>query len=192
MGLPQALENWRLPAGITLLTLLVGLLGDHGRVVLRFDRPAIEAGEAWRLVSGHFTHLGWSHWALNIAGLLLSWYLVGRAFGTRGWLLVIVASIAAIDLGFWFAMPGLNWYVGLSGMLHGLIAAGAIGSWPSRRLEAALIGGFVVFKLAYEIVAGPVPGSASAAGGNVITEAHLFGAIGGVLAALALRISVKD
>ena len=163
MGLRQAVENWRLPAGITLVALLVAIAGDAGREALRYDRPAIEAGEAWRLVSGHFAHLGWSHWALNIAGLMLTWVLVGRAFRGRDWLTVLAVSIVVIDLGFWFAMPGLNWYVGLSGVLHGLILAGAVGSWPARRLEAALIGGFVVMKLAYEVIAGPVPGSASPA-----------------------------
>ena len=39
-----------------------------------------------------------------------------------------VASVAMIDLGFVLFEPQLDWYVGLSGVLHGALAAGAV-SW---------------------------------------------------------------
>jgi hypothetical protein len=41
----------------------------------------------------------------------------------------------------------------------------------------------VVGKLLYEQLVGPLPGSESVAGGTVIVNAHLYGAVGGGLAA---------
>ncbi len=61
---------------------------------------------------------------LNIAGLLLVWYLVGAAFSLTRWSIITASSILVMDMGFWFLMPQLDWYVGLSGLLHGLLAAG--------------------------------------------------------------------
>ena len=43
----------------------------------------IAEGEYWRLLSGHFAHLGYPHLALNLAGLLLVWLLVGRLYAHR-------------------------------------------------------------------------------------------------------------
>ena len=43
---------------------------------------------------------------------------------------------------------------------------------------------FVAGKLLWEQTVGPLPGSESSAGGTVIVNAHLYGAVGGVLGAL--------
>ncbi len=78
--------------------------------------------------------------------------------------------------------------MGLSGVLHGMLAAGAIGLWQERRPEAAALAILLAAKLTYEALVGPVPGSEATAGGAVVTEAHLYGAIGGLLAALGIRV----
>lgn len=155
-------------------------------MLLRFDRGGIANGEAWRLLSGHAVHLGISHWLLNIAGLGLVWYLVGDAFDWRRWLIVVASGIAAIDAGLWMLNPSLNWYVGLSGLLHGLLVAGIVGTWHRRRFEAAILGAIVTAKLGYEQLAGPLPGSELTSGGAVVVDAHLYGAIGGLVAGAAL------
>jgi hypothetical protein len=46
-------------------------------------------------------------------------------------------------------------------------------------------------KLAWEQFSGPLPGSEGTAGGPVIVDSHLFGALGGALTALTLRIRVR-
>jgi rhomboid family GlyGly-CTERM serine protease len=138
------------------------------------------------LLTGHFVHLGLSHFALNAAGLLLVWYLVGNQLSTLQWLLVGGASIAAIDLGFSLFEPNLSWYVGLSGLLHGILAAGIVASWRRDRLTALLLAVLVVAKLAYEQIAGPLPGSEASSGGSVVVVAHLYGSIGGAICATLL------
>jgi len=71
----------------------------------------------------------------------------------------------------------------LSGLLHGLLLAGAIAGVRSLPAESLVICAVVVAKLAYEQIAGPLPGSESVAGGAVVVNSHLYGAVGGALSA---------
>lgn len=185
------LAAWALPATIGLIATVLLILGDDAALRLRYDRAAVASGQFLRLVSGHGVHLGPAHYLMNIAGLALTWYLVGAAFSLVHWLLIIAASIVLIDLGLWFLIPGLAWYVGLSGLLHGMLAAGIAGIWRTRRLEAMIIAAVLVVKLGYEALVGPLPGSAATAGGNVVTEAHLLGALGGFAAGMLFSNRVR-
>ena len=179
--------SWLVPGMIILLALVLMLTGDSGREWLRFERAGIASGEAWRLVTGHFVHLGISHTILNLAGLVLVWLLAGRAFHWRQWLWIMTGSMAAIDLGLWFGAPTLEWYVGLSGLLHGMLAAGAVAGLAERSAEALILAVVVAGKVAYEQFAGPLPGSEATSGGAVIVDAHLYGVIGGTVVAAALN-----
>jgi rhomboid family GlyGly-CTERM serine protease len=150
----------------------------------------IAAGELWRLVSAHFVHLGASHLVLNLAGLGLVWFLVGHTLGARAWLVVWIASIIAVSAGLWVLEPQLLWYVGLSGVLHGLLAAGIIADFDNRA-ETWALALVLAGKLGWEQFIGPLPGSEAASGGTVIVNAHLYGAVGGVLAAILIRVRAK-
>ena len=171
---------WIVPGAILVVALLIALGGDAGRELLRYDRTAIAGGELWRLFSGHLAHLGWSHFAMNAVGMLLIVYLVGERFSLLGWLLVSALVVLGIDLGFWVLEPQLVWYVGLSGLLHGYLAAGVAAGLPELQTEDWLIAGFLLVKLGYEQIIGPIPGSTDTAGGSVVVAAHLYGAIAGV------------
>jgi len=159
-------------------------VGQPAREWLRYDRAAIAEGEIWRLLSGHVVHLGWSHLALNGAGLLLIVYLVAAQFSALQWLAIISVVVIGTDLGFWYLQPQLSWYVGLSGVLHGLLAAGTISGLRHKQAEFGCIGAFLLGKLIYEQLLGPLPGSVESTGGNVVVDAHLYGALGGLLAGL--------
>ena len=145
----------------------------------------------WRLLSGHFVHLGWSHLFLNLAGLSLVMWLVGYAFDVLHWALITALSIAAIDAGLWLLDVQLDWYVGLSGLLHGLLAAGLFVGLARRDREALILAVFVLAKLGWEQLVGPLPGSESTSGGAVIVNAHLYGAAGGALGAVLCRRSAR-
>jgi rhomboid family GlyGly-CTERM serine protease len=189
MGLHKFLQrtaHWRVVLVIALLCVCIAAFGDAARELLRYERVAIAGGEYWRLLSAHFAHLGYPHLALNLTGLLLVWLLVGRLYSTRQWLLVAAFSIVVMDAGFWFLDSEMRWYVGLSGLLHGLLLAGAIAGFRSLPVESIVIAAVVVAKLAYEQIVGPLPGSESVAGAAVVVNAHLYGAIGGALAAAAI------
>jgi rhomboid family GlyGly-CTERM serine protease len=183
--------SWIVPAALLGIALLFMLGGETAREWLRYDRVWISEGESWRLLSGHLAHLGWSHFALNGAGLGLVWYLVGARYSSRVWVAIVGVSIATIDLGFWFFNPELHWYVGLSGLLHSLLAAGIVARLHPFDAETAVLALLLVSKLAWEQFGGALPGSEVTSGGPVIVAAHLYGAIGGVLGAVLSRIRVR-
>lgn len=162
----------------------LGLLGDTARFGLRYEREAILSGEYWRLVSGHFVHGTHQHLILNLAGLALIAALFPRDYTAKEWLWVLLLSLLAIDLGFVFYEPQLRWYVGFSGVLHGALAAGALAWWRSvpRSLALALTS-ILVAKLAWEQWHGALPLSGDL---PVVVDAHLYGALGGAIAASIL------
>ncbi len=101
--------------------------------------------------------------------------------GAKQWLAVIFVSACVINIGLWWWITDIYFYVGLSGILHGLFLYGAL-----REIRFFPVSGYVLVvvllaKLAWEFFYGALPGSEDMAGGRVLTEAHLFGAIGGVM-----------
>jgi rhomboid family GlyGly-CTERM serine protease len=184
--------TWLFPVIYISLSILVMLTGEVGKEALRYDRVWIGQGEVWRLLSGHLAHLGWSHLALNSVGLLLVWFLIGGAYTLRSWALIVGVTLATMDAGFWFLNPELYWYVGMSGLLHGLLAAGIVARLKDIDTETAILLLLLIAKISWEQWSGPVPGSESTSGGPVVVDAHLYGALGGVLGAVLARIRVES
>jgi rhomboid family GlyGly-CTERM serine protease len=185
--------GWLLGLLITALVLLSLFCeygaGEYGRLLLRYEREAVLQGEYWRLLSGHFVHGSWLHLWLNCAGLVLIAALFPDHYSMRQWLLIGLLSLLAIDVGFVFWEPQLTWYVGLSGVLHGALAAGGVAWWryETKRLALALSVIFVG-KLLWEQWHGALPLSGGLA---VVVDAHLFGAIGGVIAGTILWMNTR-
>jgi len=174
-------RHWFLPAGIVVLSVLIAAIDDPARELLRYDRASIEAGEIWRLLSGHFAHLGFTHLALNLAGLILVWALVGSRLSSAVWMAVTDFVVAFISGSFWFLDENLTWYVGLSGLLHGLLISGACVGLTRWRGESITLLTLVFGKIIYEQLSGPLPGSEMTSGGPVVVNAHLYGAIAGLI-----------
>jgi rhomboid family GlyGly-CTERM serine protease len=162
--------------------------GDELREFGRYQRDAIENGEYWRFASGHLVHLGFGHLWPNLAALLVIGALFDGVFGARDWWLVSFVSAAAIDLGLFFFETGVLWYVGLSGVLHGFVAAGAVALLLRRQMLGVVLAIGLGAKLVFEQLAGPVPFTAASVGGAVVVAAHLYGAAGGVLAETLSRV----
>ncbi len=181
----QQRHSWLLAGAVALVCLVLEAAGI--RDLLAYDRAALGIGQVWRLLTAHLVHLGWAHLVLNLAGLALVAWIVGSAFGWLRWIYIAFVSIAAIDAGLWLFNPGLDWYVGLSGLLHGLLAAGLLPRILRRDRESIVLAIFVIAKLVWEQTSGPLPGSESTSGGAVIVDAHLYGVVGGLLASALLR-----
>jgi rhomboid family GlyGly-CTERM serine protease len=105
---------------------LLWLGGEPVRAALRYERAAILEGEVWRLFTGHIVHFDLRHLVLNLAGAGLMVLLFATGYAFRHWLWILAASVVAIDVGFFVLEPQLLWYVGVSGVLHGVLAAGAV------------------------------------------------------------------
>ena len=175
------------PVAICVAGLVSQLFHPDSTQWLRNERSAIIDGQWWRLLSGNFVHLSWAHLWMNLAGLLLIWMLLGRLLSLGQWLMVITTSSLAVGLGLLAFDPQLDWYVGLSGMLHGMFVAGLINNIQrGYRLEWLLLIGLIA-KLIWEQTSGALPGSTELAGGAVIVDAHLYGAISGLLVSLFIK-----
>jgi len=152
---------------------------------LRYERQALASGEWWRLISAHWVHLNARHLWLDSAGLVLLWSLYARALRAWQWLLVLAGGSAAIDAGLWWWQPQLQWYVGLSGILHGVWAAGAVaegrrqGGWAWLMLLVLAVKLFLEQQSGGSLLVGDFP---------VVTVAHLYGALGGLGAYAALAL----
>lgn len=153
---------------------------------LRYQRPGIAAGQWWRLVSAHWVHFDAHHLLLDSAGLVLLWMAYARELRPAHWLVVLAAATFAIDAGLWWGDPDVSWYLGLSGLLHGAWAAGALAQLLRREWRGGLMLALLAIKLLLEQRAGA---SLVAQGMPVVTLAHAMGALGGgvAVAALALR-----
>jgi len=160
------------------------LIGEPARRVLSFDRGAIGAGQWWRLLSAHFVHVDLEHAVLNSLGLVLMWALFARDYSPWRWAAIYCGSAIAVSIGLWYANPELQWYVGASGALHGVMAAGTIAHLRRRDLDGWILAIFIVGKLAYEQLAGALPFAGTT---NTIVDAHLYGALGGVVLALLMN-----
>jgi rhomboid family GlyGly-CTERM serine protease len=159
----------------------IGFSGDALYQTLRYDRAAVRGGELWRLITAHLVHLGVGHLVMNLLALVLIGFLFAPFLKGVGWLASGLGAIAAIAAGLFFLAPQVGWYVGFSGVLHGLIAGGVIAALRSGEWRFGLgFGLLLLAKLLWEQRFGPLPGSEAAAGGAVLVDAHLYGALGGL------------
>ena len=175
--------GWSLLAVCALLA-LPELGGDPVRNALSYNRVALAQGEWWRVLTAHFVHLDAGHAVLNGLGVVLMWALFARDYSPLRWLAIYLFSALCISAGLWLFNPEVEWYVGASGALHGVMTAGTLAHLKRRDLDAWILAVFIVGKLAYEQLAGSMPFAGST---HTIVDAHLYGAVGGLALALLLR-----
>lgn len=163
--------------------------GEPVRQALRYERAAVFAGEYWRLLTGHLVHSSAAHLGLNLAGVALIAGLFPAHYALWQWLVILLCSLVCIDAGFVFYQPQLEWYVGLSGILHGLLAGGAV-AWWKRETKPLALAMTLIFgaKLLWEQTHGALPFSGDM---RVIVDAHIYGALGGAVAGLILHLGLQ-
>jgi len=145
-----------------------------------FDRGLIEQGQIWRLLTGHITHLNWSHFWLNMAGVLMVMVFFASYQSSTYWLGAMVFIALLSSAGLMLDMQ-LDRYVGFSGVLHGLFIIGARFELRRYKWSGVVLLVLIVAKLIWEQVFGAMPGSEEMTGGRVAVNAHLYGAVAGGL-----------
>lgn len=177
MNCRHRVRIWLPLLALMLLSFILQAAGDGVRLALRYERLAVAEGQWWRLISAHLVHLGWYHYALNMAGLLLWAVWQPQRCPVHVWMLRGVGTALAIGAGLFWMQPGEANYAGMSGLVHGLYV---FALWPAAtkgdRL-AAVAGVLLVAKLVWEQWAGVPLSDEEAIGGHVVTSAHLYGAL---------------
>ncbi len=178
-NLPSSSLVWA--TGFAVLLIALQFLPADWHRALWFDRAAIDHGQWWRLLTGNLVHLGWRHLALNVAALVIGIWVFYPARTPIAWAIAQTLCALVSSLGLYFFSPDILWCVGMSGALHGLLMIGAIdwirqGDRTGWLLLAAWTG-----KLIWEQTHGALPFSTETVGSTVVVDAHLWGAIGGLL-----------
>ena len=182
--------QWDRGRWIWLLAMLLALdvvlgLGDSVSQLLRYDRSAIGAGGWWRLLTAHLVHLDAHHLVLNELGLILMWSLFAQDYDAVEWCVIVSAGALAISSGLWWLSPRVGWYVGASGVLHAVMAAGAAKHLADRAWDRWILTLGLCIKLAWEHWAG-------AGAPLIVSDAHLYGAGCGFVVGtlLSFRIAI--
>lgn len=184
-------ERWAI--GIAVATLLLHAIGLGDTLEYR---RALLAGEPWRLVTAHLVHINWPHALINGVALVIVARLFAPDLSAAEQVAVLVSATVLISVGLAWLAPQLEWYRGLSGILHALYFAGATRWLVSSRprslstlwLPAALVlGGWA--KVAIEQPVGDALPYADWLGAAVVPQAHLIGAVWGTALGLALALA---
>lgn len=152
---------------------------------LVFDRSAIEAGEIWRLVTGHFVHGDVDHATWNICALILIG-LMTESFGRLRTLAAVLTGIFAVDAGLWWWMTDIQRYCGLSGMLNALLVVALAEGWQRDRHWLFVATAALYFaKLVSEAVSGHALFVQTT--WPSLPLAHVWGCLGGLIVVWTIR-----
>lgn len=180
---------WRLFAAIAALCIVL-LPWPDALIALRWQRGALADGQPWRMLSAHFVHFGALHALANLTGMVLVIEWLGAPVRPVEAAWVMLCSAIAITGGLALFSPAVSWYVGLSGVVHGLWAGFALLGWsrqrPESRLQRIRLPAAALGLLALKLAMPPLPWLASSSGLPVVPQSHWYGALGGSVAALAL------
>jgi membrane associated rhomboid family serine protease len=164
--------------GLTSVVTLTAWLSTDGDQITRFlwlDKPAVAAGEYWRLWTVTLLHADPLHLLFNMYALYLAGPIVERWYGRVRFLLFYLVLAAAGSTGS-FVFGGDIPAVGASGAIFGLfgmlLSAGRL-HHPVDRQSRPLVG-----QMGFLIVINLVFGFAS--GGSIDNAAHIGGLVAGL------------
>ncbi|MFI5526425.1 rhomboid family intramembrane serine protease [Streptomyces platensis] len=166
---------------VALLWLLEGVDFVTGGALDTFGITPREPAELADVVPAAFLHFGFGHLVANTLPLLLLGLVAALRSGVRRFLAVAALIILTSGLGVWFtAAPDSN-TAGASGVVFGLFGYLLVRGFIERKLLDIGIG-LVVGVLYGSILWGALPTES-----GISWQGHLFGLIGGVLAAFVFR-----
>ena len=151
-----------------------------GHALDTFGVSPREIGELRDVVPAAFVHFGFAHVAANSVPLLVLGFLVALS-GLRRLLAVVTVIILAGGLGVWLTAPEHSTTAGASGVVFGLLGYLLIRGLVNRS-AGDLVVGLLVGVVYGSFLWGILPTAA-----GVSWQGHLFGLVGGVTAAFALR-----
>jgi membrane associated rhomboid family serine protease len=173
-------------AALFMLLLLGGLwfleLLDQvsGNQLDQFGIHAREVDGMPEILTAPFLHAGWDHLISNSLPFLVLGFLVLLSGLTR-WLVSSLIIIVFSGMTAWFLTPVHTIILGASGLIFGwLTYLLARGIWSRRPAQVAVA--LLVLLVYGGLIWGVLPGNA-----GISWQAHLGGAVGGVLAAWLLH-----
>jgi len=177
MNKQSLIQQWLCPILLALVSAALYLFQQTALPLLEFSRDAITQGQWWRLLSGNIMHTNHWHLLLNIAGLFMLTHIFGRLLSLRHFLIFGVGNAALVGVMLYYFSTDIDYYVGLSGYLHGLFVYGCLIEIKQGMKTSWLLLGGVVLKIGYETLYGASTDMSELINASVATDAHLFGAM---------------
>ena len=141
-------------------------------------------GEWWRLLSGHLLHLDQQHLFFNVLGLWVVYFLFYGYFTPLGLALLLSYLAVMVGAGVLFFTPEITHYAGISGILYGFFAWGAMADVRSGFFTGIVFLVAIIGKTSWDLwIALAERGEDGLAG--VAVEIHFLA----VIAALLLHFS---
>lgn len=109
---------------LTVIAMLIHAI-PSAREWLQYDRTLIAAGQAWRIVTCHWTHWTFDHLFWDAAALAVLGMLCER-LDRRRFLTCLAVAAVVIPGVVWIFIPGMQTYRGLSGIDSALFVLFAI------------------------------------------------------------------
>ena len=138
-------------------------------------QPRTEEG-LWGILFAPLLHGGFDHLEANSVPLLVLGFLVATVSLAR-WVSVMAWAWLVSGLGVWLVAPAHSLTIGASGLVFGLLTYLLVAGFLERQPIRILVG-VAVFLLYGGVLLGVLPGTP-----GVSWQGHLFGALGGLLAA---------
>lgn len=183
---------------LSIICLCIYLFCSVQTNMIDYNRELILDGQYWRLISGNFNHTNEYHLILNIVALMVISGLHASHYSLSAFSLLILYLASLVGLGIFIFSPSVGLYVGLSGILHGLIVFGGALDVKSQQKTGWLLIIGAIIKVIYEQAFDNTAQMNKLIDAQVLTDAHLYGliagliAIPGVLYILELNYSCKD
>ncbi|MCP2320782.1 Membrane associated serine protease, rhomboid family [Nocardia amikacinitolerans] len=180
-----ALRQLWLRAGVLIagfVLLLYAIEGFDAVDSRELDRAGIEPREAdglWGVLWAPVLHGGWDHLMGNTVPVLVLGFLVLAAGISRGLAATAVIWVVA-GLGTWLTGADGTVHIGASSLVFGWLTFLILRGWFTRSVGQIVLG-LVVLVLYGSLLWGVLPGQ-----DGISWQGHLFGAIGGVVAAWLL------
>tara|TARA_R110002167_G_scaffold73942_20_gene207298 strand:- start:3637 stop:4248 length:612 start_codon:yes stop_codon:yes gene_type:complete len=181
LNLPLNLQHVLGPLLLIILCAVLFLFEPQASHYLAFDRMQIEQFQWWRLLTANLLHTNANHLLLNLIAVALLWALHGQYFRLGQYtLMFFILCISTTLLIYGFAKQ-LQWYVGLSGVLHGVFLIGAYFDIKQGMKTGWLLLVGVLIKVGHEQIFGASQDIADLINATVAIDAHLFGTISGLM-----------
>ena len=191
LNLPLNLQHVLGPLLLIILCAVLFLFEPQASHYLAFDRMQIEQFQWWRLLTANLLHTNANHLLLNLIAVALLWALHGQYFRLGQYtLMFFILCISTTLLIYGFAKQ-LQWYVGLSGVLHGVFLIGAYFDIKQGMKTGWLLLVGVLIKVGHEQIFGASQDIADLINATVAIDAHLFGTISGLMIIVILYGKIR-
>jgi rhomboid family GlyGly-CTERM serine protease len=150
--------------------------------LLEYDHTQISHGEWWRLFTGQLVHTNFNHTLLNAAGVVLLSLGFQLELKAKHDLFAFFFCMVCCGVGLFVFFPYIEWYKGLSGILHGYMIYYLFQSMRTDPSLSLIVLCLIIGKVIWEQTPfADLSNTESLINSRVATEIHLLGAISGFL-----------